>query len=194
MGNLRSVQKALQLVGGDAYIADSPMAVADVDGLVLPGVGAFGDAMANLRGVGFADMLLAAAARGVPILGICVGLQVLFDESDEMGTHRGLGVLGGCVRRFQPPLVVPHVGWNEIETRRPHFLVDGLGEAPYAYFTHSYYAVPADESTIVATTEYGLPFASIVAQDNVCGVQFHPEKSWRVGLAMLRGYVESLRR
>lgn len=194
MGNLRSVQKALQLVGGDAYIADSPKAVAEVDGLVLPGVGAFGDAMANLRQLGFADLLLDAAASGMPILGICVGLQVLFDESDEMGSHQGLGLLAGRVRRFEPPLVVPHVGWNEIEVRRAHFLVDGLGETPYAYFTHSYYAVPADESTIVATTEYGVQFASVVARRNVCGVQFHPEKSWRVGLAMLRGYVESLRR
>jgi len=193
MGNLRSVQKALQLVGGDAYVATSPAAVADADGIVLPGVGAFGDAMANLWELGYVDPLLSAAVAGTPILGICVGLQLLFEESDEMGTHQGLGLLAGSVHRFPSPLVVPHVGWNQIQVRRPHFLVAGLGEAPYAYFTHSYYAVPDDEATIVATTEYGIEFASIVARDNVCGVQFHPEKSWRVGLAMLRGYVDSLR-
>ncbi|MHB0877623.1 MAG: imidazole glycerol phosphate synthase subunit HisH [Anaerolineae bacterium] len=194
MGNLRSVQKAMQLVGGDAYVARSTDEVSDVDGLVLPGVGAFGDAMANLSGLGFIDLLRRSVDSGVPLLGICVGLQVLFEGSNEMGDHRGLALLPGYVTRFQAPLVVPHVGWNQIDIRRPHFLVNAIESGQHAYFTHSYYAEPADESDVVATTEYGAQFASVVARDNVCGVQFHPEKSWRVGLAMLRGYVDSLRR
>jgi imidazole glycerol-phosphate synthase subunit HisH len=194
IGNLRSVQKALQMVGGDAYIAHAPDQVGDVDGLVLPGVGAFGDGMANLHELGYVPLLLDSVDRGLPLLGICVGLQVLFDESNEMGTHRGLGLLPGHVTRFLPPLVVPHVGWNQIRVRRPHHLVDGIEDGQHAYFTHSYYAIPANDADVVATTDYGSDFASIVARENVCGVQFHPEKSWRVGLAMLRGYVDSLRR
>lgn len=194
MGNLRSVQKAIQLVGGDAYVAHSPEEVADVAGLVLPGVGAFGDAMSNLHELGFGRLVLDSVDRGLPLLGICVGLQVLFDRSYEMGEYRGLGLLPGYVTRFRPPLVVPHVGWNQIEVRRPHFLVDGIESGQHAYFTHSYYAIPGNEADVVATTDYGGDFASVVARENVCGVQFHPEKSWRVGLAMLRGYVDSLRR
>lgn len=193
MGNLRSVQKALQLVGADARIATAPEEAAGADGLVLPGVGAFGDAMANLRDLGFAAAVREAVAAGTPLLGICVGLQVLFRESDEMGQHEGLALLPGRVTRFRPPLVVPHVGWNQIHVRRQHPLVASLEGGEHAYFTHSYFAVPEDEGDIVATTDYGSHFASVVARDKVWGVQFHPEKSWRVGLRLLQDYVNWLR-
>jgi glutamine amidotransferase len=192
MGNLRSVQKALQLVGANAWIATAPEHVQGADGLVLPGVGAFGDAMTNLRDLGFVPTIVGAVNAGLPLLGICVGLQVLFEVSSEMGEHRGLGLLGGRVVRFAPPLVVPHVGWNQLHVRRRHFLMESLQDGAHAYFTHSYYAEPADEKVIVATTDYGSHFASIVAEENICGVQFHPEKSWRVGLRMLGNFVQSL--
>lgn len=193
MGNLRSVQKALQLVGANAWIATVPEQIQGAVGLVLPGVGAFGDAMTNLRNLGFISAIMHTVNAGLPLLGICVGLQVLFEASSEMGEHRGLGLLSGLVVRFSPPLVVPHVGWNQLHIRRQHFLVESLPDGSHAYFTHSYYAKPADERTIVATTDYGVHFASIVAQENICGVQFHPEKSWRVGLRMLANFVQSLR-
>ena len=194
MGNLRSVQKALQLVGAQAWVASSPREARDADGVILPGVGAFGDAMANLRQADFVPLLLDVVESGTPLMGICVGLQVLFEESTEMGLHRGLGIIPGRVERFPSTLVVPHVGWNQIHIRRSHVLADGVPSGSHAYFTHSYFARPADENTVVATTDYGSHFASIVARDHVCGVQFHPEKSYRVGLNMLRNFVRSLGR
>ncbi len=193
MGNLRSVQKALQLMGANAWIADAPEGMQGADGLVLPGVGAFGDAMANLGDLGFDRAVLDAVEAGRPLLGICVGLQVLFEESDEMGQHRGLGIFPGRVTRFPSTLVVPHVGWNQLHQRRPHFLTDGLADGAHAYFTHSYYPEPSDDAVVVATTDYGFHFASICARETVCGVQFHPEKSWRLGLKMLQNFVGSLR-
>ncbi len=192
MGNLRSVQKALELAGSDAFIAAQPGEVAGADALVLPGVGAFGDAMANLRQIGFDRVVLAAADHGTPLLGICVGLQVLFETSTEMGEHRGLGLFHGRVVRFPAGLVVPHVGWNQLHLRREHLLTEGMPTGAHAYFTHSYYADPSDSSLVVATTDYGVDFASICARESVYGVQFHPEKSWHVGRGLLRGFVASL--
>lgn len=192
MGNLRSVQKALELAGAEADIAATPAGTDGADALVLPGVGAFGDAMRNLRDLGFDRTVLTAAERGTPLLGICVGLQVLFDSSTEMGEHTGLGLFAGRVRRFSPGLVVPHVGWNQIHIRRAHVLVGPMASGAHAYFTHSYYAEPNDDSLVVATTDYGEHFASICARDSVYGVQFHPEKSWHVGLGLLRAFVGSI--
>ncbi len=192
MGNLRSVQKALELAGSEAVIATEPSGAAGADALVLPGVGAFGDAMDNLRRLGFDRMVLDAVDRGTPLLGICVGLQVLFETSTEMGEHNGLGLFQGRVVRFPAGMIVPHVGWNQLHLRRQHHLTEGMPTGAHSYFTHSYYAEPSDASLVVATSEYGVDFASICARESVYGVQFHPEKSWDVGRRLLRAFVASL--
>jgi glutamine amidotransferase len=190
MGNLRSVQKALELLGARAWVAQKPEEAAEAEALVLPGVGAFGDAMANLRRLGFADCILEAVQKGLALLGICVGMQVLFQESEEQGQHQGLGLLRGRVTRFPPGLRVPHVGWNQLHIRRQHPLLSSLPDGCYVYFTHSYHPVPADEQVVLATTDYGHEFASVVGHERIYGVQFHPEKSWRVGLTVLNNFLK----
>lgn len=190
MGNLHSVHKALQKAGAEARILATPDGIEEAAALILPGVGAFGQGMANLRERGFLKAIQRHVAAGKPLLGICLGLQLLFEESEEMGQHPGLGLLAGRVRRFQGPVKVPHIGWNQIHLLRPAPLLQGIADGSYAYFVHSYYAEPRDEGVILATTDYGLDFASVVGQGNVYGVQFHPEKSQAVGLRMLRNFVE----
>lgn len=195
MGNLRSVQKGLQRVGADARILREPGEVEDAERLVVPGVGAFADAMANLRERGLVDPIRRFIESGRPFLGICLGLQLLFEVSEEDGEHEGLGVLRGRVVRFQPAdaaLKVPHMGWNTLEwagddSDSPRFL-HGLGSGCAAYFVHSYYPVPADPADLAATTSYGDSFCSAVHRGNVSAVQFHPEKSQRVGLTMLANF------
>ncbi|MBN1656799.1 MAG: imidazole glycerol phosphate synthase subunit HisH [Anaerolineae bacterium] len=188
VGNLRSVQKALEQVGAAATVTSRAADLDAARGIVLPGVGAFGDGMASLRGRGLAAPVLAQAARGKPLLGICLGMQMLFEESEEMGQHAGLGLLRGKVVRFaDPALKVPHVGWNQIEVR-PHPLLAGIAPGAYAYFVHSYYVVPAEAGDVLATTEYGVEFASVVGRDRVWGAQFHPEKSQEVGLRILANF------
>ncbi len=190
VGNFRNVQKAFEAVGITAEISSSVEAVTQAEALVLPGVGAFGDAMDNLRARNLDQPVLAAAEAGKPLLGICVGLQLLFDESAEMGRHTGLGLLPGKIVRFPPGLTVPHMGWNQIEPARQHPLLKKIHPGDFAYFAHSYYAAPANPTDIVATTDYNQPFASIVARTNVCAIQFHPEKSQQVGLQILENFVE----
>jgi len=189
MGNLRSVQKAFERVGAQAVVINNPEALQDADALVLPGVGAFGDAMTNLRAAGLVGPILSAVGEGKPLLGICLGMQLLFEESEEMGCHQGLGLLPGRVRRFAEGLKVPHIGWNQIHIRRPCPLLTGVRDGSFAYFVHSYYADPAEEEIVVAVTDYGPGFASVVAQGRVFGIQFHPEKSQDVGLRILRNFV-----
>ena len=191
MGNLRSVQKALEFVGVPAVMTADPVVVTRAPAVVLPGVGAFGDAVRNLREAGLDRAIRQAIEAGKPFLGICLGQQLMFDVSEEMGEHRGLGVFRGRVRRFpESRLKVPHIGWNQIHIRRPDPLLDGVESGDFAYFVHSYYVDPDDEALILATTDYGIDFASIVGRGHVWGIQFHPEKSQDLGLRILTNFVQ----
>jgi len=200
MGNLRSVEKAIRYVGGRAQVTDRPAEVSAADAVILPGVGAFGDAMDNLRSRLLIAPIMLQIRAGRPVLGICLGMQLLFQESNELGRHSGLGVFPGSVLRFrQEPaspdadsanLRVPHVGWNELRVRKQSPLFRGVEPNSYAYFVHSYYVQPADPATVLATTDYGVEFVSVVGRANVFGTQFHPEKSQDTGLQMLRNFVD----
>jgi len=192
MGNLRSVQKALEQVGYAATISSDPKVVGQAERLILPGVGAYADAMLRLQQSGLADAIKRFITTGRPLLGICLGLQLLFEGSYEDGWHAGLGVLAGKVVRFpeQKGLKVPHMGWNDLRLVQPHCpLFRGLTQQPCVYFVHSYYAVPADASMVAATADYPSPFAAVVWKDNVVATQFHPEKSQRLGLQMMANFV-----
>jgi imidazole glycerol-phosphate synthase subunit HisH len=190
-GNLRSVQRALERAGADVIITGDPMVIKSADGAVLPGVGAFGEGMAQLELRGLVLPIDQFIAAGKPFLGICLGMQLLFTTSEEMGHYDGLGVFKGTVRRFAdaPGRKVPHVGWNQLHIRQPNPLLDGVAGDSFAYFVHSYYVDPVRPELVVATTDYGLDFASVVARGNVFGVQFHPEKSQGVGAAILNNFV-----
>ena len=227
MGNLRNVQKAFEHIGVPTRISAQAADLGRADGVVLPGVGAFGDAMDNLRAAGLVEPIRQAVAQGKPLLGICLGLQLLFDESEEMGWHRGLGILPGRVVRFGQGLKVPHIGWNQLQIAGNQGLqhksanqqisksqdlpgsgsgdlsqtilgsgsgdpsrtiLAGIPDHSYAYFVHSYYVEPADPSCVLATTCYGVTFASVVGQGNVFGAQPHPEKSQEVGLRLLKNF------
>ena len=188
VGNLRSVEKAFAATGCDAIISDDESVLRAVQKLVLPGVGAFGACMKALKGRGFDRLVCERARAGTPLLGVCVGMQVLFDESDEFGSTPGLGLLRGSVRRFGNDLVVPQVGWNRIHQKQRHVLFEGIEDRAFCYFVHSYYCEPADNEVIAGETDYGGRYVSVVAQGNICGVQFHPEKSQDVGLRMLRNF------
>jgi glutamine amidotransferase len=192
MGNLRSVQKGFERVGHEAIVTSDPAAVAAAEKVVLPGVGAFEDAMSELTRRGLVPPVLDAIDHGKPFLGICLGLQLLFETSYENGTHRGLGVLRGEVVRFQLPkgFSVPHMGWNQLAVRRPAPLLEGIADGTYVYFVHSYYVAPADAQVIATETDYGGPFCSMIWRDNVYATQFHPEKSQAEGLRMLKNFAE----
>jgi glutamine amidotransferase len=197
IGNLRSVQKALEHVGAEARLITTPQELARADKVVLPGVAAFGDAIEELRSMGLVDPLRKAVAEGMPFLGFCLGLQLLFETSSENGRHTGLGILPGEVVRFDfssadlagHRLSVPHMGWNQLDIRRPCAMLDGVDDGAFVYFAHSYHVVPADESVIATTTAYGMEFVSSVWKDNIFATQFHPEKSQAVGLRLLENFV-----
>ncbi len=192
MANLRSVQKAFEHVGVRADVISRPEEVERAEKIVLPGVGAFCDAVATLRERGLAEPIVRHIERGRPFLGICLGLQMLFDVGYEDGEHRGLGVLRGKCVRFdvdeQLGLKVPHMGWNQLDVQRRSPLFNDLAAGAGVYFVHGYHVVPDDASVIATTTDYGRPFVSSVWRDNVMATQFHPEKSQRVGLQILSNY------
>jgi glutamine amidotransferase len=194
-GNLGSVEKALRYLGLPAVVTSDPGVVADQDALILPGVGAFAHCMDGLQRAGLTEAVLRFIASGRPFLGICIGLQMLFDESEEGGRTPGLGVLAGVVRRFAfdgsergQGLKVPHMGWNSIRHGGACPLLTGVADGAMVYFVHSYYAVPASADLTAAVTDYGAPFCSVVWSGNVFATQFHPEKSGSVGLTILRNF------
>jgi len=189
MGNLASVHKGLERAGGAVKLTSAPEDIESAAGVVLPGVGAFGQCMGNLRSLDLEAPVNEAIASGKPFLGICLGLQVLFDEGEESPGVRGLGVIPGVVRRFPPGLHVPHMGWNQVEVVGQTPVLAGVRDGDFLYFVHSYYPEPADPSVAATHTEYGMTFVSSVCQGNVFACQFHPEKSQRVGLTLLRNFV-----
>lgn len=190
MGNLRSVQKALEAVGERGEVTGDPDRVRKADKVILPGVGAFADAIAELRRTGLADAFRDVVAAGTPCLGVCLGLQLLFEVSEEDGLHEGLGLIKGRVVRFKPApgLKIPHMGWNTLRVRCPVPILDGLPANPSVYFVHSYHAVPDDPIDLAAEADYPGPFAAVVWRDNLMACQFHPEKSQRIGLAMYANF------
>jgi glutamine amidotransferase len=191
IGNLRSVEKALASVGADVQLTSDAQVILSARQVVLPGVGAFGDGMAGLRQRDLEPVIRDVAAHGKPFLGICLGMQLLFESSNEMGQHTGLGLLPGCVRRFpEAGWKVPQTGWNQLNLLQDTPLLAGLSSGDYAYFNHSYYCEPAEPGDMLASTEYVLTYASVIGRSNLYGVQFHPEKSQDLGLMILRNFVE----
>lgn len=215
MGNLRSVAKAFEHIGAEAVVTRDRAVIADASHVVLPGVGAFKDCISNLETYGLIDPILKSIESGKPFLGICLGLQLLFEESTEFGLHKGLGVIKGRVVRFphgmthavpgavaegvpeeevpggDEPLKVPHMGWNDVGIAKDSPVLRDIPDGSFFYFVHSYYAIPEDDSVTLTTTEYGLEFTSAVAFDNVTACQFHPEKSQKIGLRLLENFSRS---
>ena len=191
MGNLKSIHNALTTVAGSPVIIPDSRALAgvdaDVDAIVIPGVGAFGDAMRNLSP--FADALFDLVDSGMPVLGICIGMQVLLDRSEE-GDAAGFGLIRGDVVRLPDSVRIPQMGWNELTIHRDSDLLAGIEDGDFFYFVHSYYCVLKDEKAVVATTDYGVDMAAVVEKDNIHAVQFHPEKSSKKGLVILKNFVE----
>ncbi len=192
MGNLRSVQKALEKLGYEAIVTDDPQRVAEASKVILPGVGAFEDAMTNLRRGGMVEPIKAHIDADRPFLGICLGLQLLFDRSFENGEHPGLGVVSGDVVRFDLPseYSVPHMGWNQVRYRTASPIFEGIPDDSFFYFVHSYYVRPTDPDLVAGVTEYGHEFCSMIRRGNLFATQFHPEKSQRLGLAVLKRFAE----
>jgi glutamine amidotransferase len=188
IGNLGSVTKAFRRAGAEVRLTGDVEALRRADALVLPGDGAFAATMGEIEARGLAGVLREAAEKGKPLLGICIGMQLLFEESEEHGRHRGLGLLPGRVLRFEGELPVPHVGWNRLRARRAHPILDGVPDGAHVYFVHSYWCDAPDE-VVIASSDYGREFAAIVGKGSVVGVQFHPEKSQEVGLRMVETFV-----
>ncbi len=190
VGNLRSVEKAFAAMDCDAVVSDDEQVLREAERLVLPGVGAFAACMTALRERGFDELVRERVTEGTPLLGVCVGMQMLFEESEEFGRSVGLGLLRGRVRRFTNELLVPQVGWNQVKQQRTHPLLANIADDAFFYFVHSYYCDAADRRDVLGETEYGASYASIVAHTNICGVQFHPEKSQTMGLQLLKNFAE----
>jgi imidazole glycerol-phosphate synthase subunit HisH len=193
MGNIRSVINAMREIGSDAELIHDPDAIARRGKLILPGVGAFGGAMHNLRKSGLDEALQEARRSGAMILGICLGMQLMFSASQEDGVHKGLDWIKGTVTRFPelPGLRIPHMGWNDLAFARDSALTQGVGAGSDVYFLHSFHCVCDDATDVLATSEYGIRFTAMIARDNLYGIQFHPEKSQQAGLAMLRNFARA---
>jgi len=196
MGNLRSVQKGLEHVGCRALVTRDRGQIASAQGVVLPGVGAFSACMENLRRFDLVEPVREVVRQGKPFLGICLGFQLLFTESEEFGVQRGLGLFPGKVMGFRSDngLKIPHMGWNRIEKKRETPFLDGISDADYVYFVHSYYVVPEDKSLIATTTDYGSSFVSSIATERLFACQFHPEKSQSIGLRILANFARLVER
>ena len=192
VGNLRSVEKAFHAGGVEAVVSADEGVLRSAEKLVLPGVGAFRACMDALTERGFDQLVRERVAEGTPLLGVCVGMQMLFEESEEFGTTSGLGFLRGRVRRFPEGLHVPQVGWNQVGWKSGHALSEGIGDKTFFYFVHSFFCEADEAAAVVGETEYGLTYPSVVARGNVCGVQFHPEKSQAAGLRLLKNFVEGV--
>jgi glutamine amidotransferase len=193
MGNLRSVQKGFERVGHDAVVTSDAKTILNAHKVVLPGVGAFPDCIRNLQEYGLIDAVHRSIASGKPFLGICLGLQLLFTESEEFGISKGLNIIKGRVVRFRiqdPALKIPHMGWNSISIKQKAPALQGVLDNSHVYFVHSFYVVPEDKSVIATTTNYGIEFVSSIWKDNIFAVQFHPEKSQSIGLSMLKRFGE----
>ncbi len=191
-GNVRSVHKALQTVGAEVRLCTGPAGLADADKVVLPGVGAFGHAMHNLARQHLIGAVKEAATSGKPFLGICLGMQLLFETSEEFGRFPGLGIFRGKVRRFAKNLKVPHMGWNSLSLKRRHPYFQNIADGTYMYFVHSYYCDPEDKDVLLATTAYGIEVAAAVGRGNLCATQFHPEKSQNAGLKIYQNFAHCL--
>jgi glutamine amidotransferase len=189
ISNLRSVQKAFEKVGVSTEISKDASVIEGAEKLVLPGVGAFGQGMENLEKNLLVEPILRHVKNGKPIIGICLGMQLLFSESEELGHHRGLSLLKGRLKRFPSTVKVPHVGWNQAHPRKSSPLLRGINGGSYFYFVHSYYLVP-DEDVTLTTTDYGIEFPSSIEKDNIFGIQFHPEKSQENGLTILKNFAD----
>jgi glutamine amidotransferase len=189
VGNLRSVEKAFEAVGANAVLTNDAAVIRSAERIVLPGVGAFGECARLLRESGLDRPVVEAAEAGKPLLGLCVGLQLMFDEGHEFGVHKGLGLMPGRVVRFPDAGPhVPQIGWNQIENIKNHPLLSGLEEGTYFYFVHSYHVIADDPQDVLAETEYGIQYPSICARGSLAGVQFHPEKSQNAGLKLLANF------
>ena len=191
LGNLHSVQKAAAFVGGDAFVTDAAEEILSADKMILPGVGAFADGMAGLETRSLVPVVKEFAASGKPILGICLGMQLLFEEGSEQGYHDGLGLLKGSVVPFSgKEIKIPQIGWNQLEICTRSNLLAGIENEDYVYFNHGYYCKPENPGDVLTTTNYGIQYASSVKNGQVFGVQFHPEKSQKNGLRILKNFVE----
>ena len=191
LGNLHSVQKAIAFVGGEAVVTENAEMILSAEKIILPGVGAFADGMKGLDSRGLVPVVREAAALNIPLLGICLGMQLLFEASEEQGRHQGLGLLSGEVVFFSyPGIKVPQIGWNQVEITKASKFLKGIQNGDYFYFNHGYYCVPDNEGDILTMTDYGVRFASSVERENIFGVQFHPEKSQKTGLQTLKNFVE----
>lgn len=190
MGNLRSVSKAFEAVGHEAVVTRDAQVIGNASHVVLPGVGAFGDCMANIERYGLVEPIRTSITSGKPFLGICLGLQVLFTESEEFGPHKGLDIIPGKVRRFAvgTGLKVPHIGWNQVDFQHVCPLFDGIADGADWYFVHSYFVDPQEHQLASSMTTYGVPFVSSIWKDNVVACQFHPEKSQAVGLRLIKNF------